>query len=629
MRCPEKFDNYLFLLLSIVVLLLLFTVAERLVFLAVWKTSTGPTLTLFIQSSVVAHHWDSRHIPPNAFTSRSCCTNRRRRMTCRPIIPTSASPITTTYRKHLLAAFAQAHHLPKRDNDTTELMKALESSTATSGFEHIERDEEYKFLKQVSTLSTQRTCNVSAMAQCCTIQQIFALRDNYNEAANQLHTILSNPNLDGNTKHQMHCQHRYNYGRQPFVCKDCWSYLPICICHKQQQGDTLVTDDDNSNTNGNGDSIFQRVPILPLPPMQHLFLTARVNDFDMIDIIMWTHHKEWGSPSNTGSVLVVALQQLCNRNDSHPLSSSNIHAYMLMKGYNEHDDQFEQLLRPRNDAEIVIPVVLWAPAAEGNTSNTQITSLTTAADEYGDEIEICKDECKNKSRQESATSTTMKRQFVSVDELLEDLQKIRTKFQDSDEEGDNLKISVKAQQHMTIRLVMIAVEGTWNQAKRMVTKLPHQVRALHLSDMELFQWRTLLPFSLYSQTSKNEYENNTKKLQIPKNTREQVQIHGAVSILDPLRKQKTLNRYASKKEKESESTATVNNSSNDDEPTGTSKVINTNKVCTVEAAVSALVALSAIPIPDGDYIINLADQKVIRTVTFQGKMTLRNIISHW
>ena len=554
-------------------------------------------------------------------------------MTCRPIIQSVTSPITTTYRKRLLAAFAQVQQT-KFDNDPEELINPCDSNDGTASpiaVDHILYHEEYRFLKQVSTLSSspQRLCHVSAMTQCCTIQEIYAIRDSYDEAAKQLHTIMSNPTMDGNTKHQMHCQHRYNYGRQPFVCKGCWSYLPICICHKQQQADAPITAFDNSHTNHTDDSIFQRVPRLPLPSLHHPLLTAsassRINDFDIIDIVMWTHHKEWGSPSNTGSVLPVALKHLYSRNDSISNQPCSVRGYMLMKGYHEHDDQLVQLLRPRHDEEIVIPVVLWAPAAnDKSNSNSIITSPTATIIEDRSYAAISNDDCNIKSQQEKqATSATPKRQFVSVDELLHDLHRTRTRLNDAHDENTSVLVK-RSQTQTTIRLVMIAVEGTWNQAKRMVTKLPNHVRALHLSDVELFQWRTLLPLSLSCPTTKNECDNSAK-VHIENKTKDKVRIHGAVSILDPLRKQKTLNRYPSKKEKQNENMEIGKDSSND----VASKVINTNKVCTVEAVVSALVALFAIPIPDGDYIINLADQKVIRTVTIQGKMTLRNVISHW
>ena len=155
---------------------------------------------------------------------------------------------------------------------------------------------------------------------------------------------------------------------------------------------------------------------------------------------------------------------------------------------------------------------------------------------------------------------------------------------------------------------MIAVEGTWNNAKRMVTKLPGQIRALHLSDIELFQWRTnSIPTNGVCETTTNGH------------------INRAVSILYPLRKQKVLNRNPNK---ETPLNGIVIDSV-DTESIAASKVINTNKVCTVEAVASALIALRAIPIADGDYIMSLADQKVIRTIAFQGKMKLRNILPQW
>lgn len=93
----------------------------------------------------------------------------------------------------------------------------------------------------------------------------------------------------------------------------------------------------------------------------------------------------------------------------------------------------------------------------------------------------------------------------------------------------------------------------------MVTKLPtNNVRGLELSESQIFRHH-------------NHGDNNK-------------------SLLHPLRKQK----------KRSPSSAI--------------------KVCTVEAVVSALLALSAITITQAQSIVTLADVKVQRTAEYQGKM---------
>ena len=522
--------------------------------------------------------------------------------------------ITTTYRQRLLTALAQTTQPAKRRGpvNTVMGMPLVDSSheEAVTGMRNnIDPKEEYRFLNQVSTLSSspQRLTRASALTQCCTVEHIYKIREDYHKAAQQLGMHMSNPNLDGSSKHQIHCQHRYNFGRQPGVCKDCWSYLPICVCHKQpSKEDTTLPKNggihidpggENDDDDDDDDSIFQRVPKLRLPPLRPENESSAASGIDVVDVIMWTHHKEWGSSSNTGSVLVVALQQLSRRsNDAHSsiTPDSPVRGNMLMKGYLEHDDQLQQILQPRSDTEIVIPVVLWAPGAQDN--DTSLRSSTIDVDHEDEEPE-------------EATEATRspKREFVSVDELVNDLHRIRTNITDSLDD-DAIVSHKELPTRQTVRLVMIAVEGTWNNAKRMVTKLPGQIRALHLSDIELFQWRTnSIPTNGVCETTTNGH------------------INRAVSILYPLRKQKTLNRNPNKETPQN----SIVIDSVDTEPIAASKVINTNKVCTVEAVASALIALRAIPIADGDYIMSLADQKVIRTIAFQGKMKLRNILPQW
>jgi DTW domain len=575
---------------------------------------------------------------------------------CMTLRPISTSPITTAYRKRLLlAAFAEANRLdgnyanrakeevvehgrPTSSND----IKMTQEKDPSSMIDN----EEYLFLKQVSTLSSspERLCRVSAMTQCCSVEQINELLHNYTRAAQQLHTIMSDPTITGDTKHQTHCEHRYQYGRQPLVCADCWSYLPICICQKQQQQSQRMNGTvDNSS---DADFIFQHVPRLSVPEQQ---LSALIH-FETIDVILWTHHKEWGSPSNTGSVFTVALQQLLfvpnNLNHNNNINEEtqqpqprrdndvslrrnhHINGHMLMKGYDDHDRLFNEMIRSRNEHEIVVPVVLWAASETNNTNNDDTTTTTSNEEVNGS----------NQTSEAQPEPRISKRQFVSVRKLLDEVKVIVESRLNGSPDVTKATIipdgiePTAVPNKPSVRLVLIAVEGTWNQAKRMVTKLPHHVRALHLSDIELFEWRTRIPQDGSSSHLGSDIHDENKVDGFEIRQVQAEQIRGAVSILDPLRKQKTLNHFPKISKKSigiSEDAVDDNQDVTTTTTTTGTKKINTNKVCTIEAVVSALIAVQALTIPEGDYIINLADQKVMRTVAYQGKMTLRNLISHW
>ena len=47
--------------------------------------------------------------------------------------------------------------------------------------------------------------------------------------------------------------------------------------------------------------------------------------------------------------------------------------------------------------------------------------------------------------------------------------------------------------------------------------------------------------------------------------------------------------------------------------------VQAHKVCTAEAVVSALVAVSALTVAEGQWLLDLASEKVQRTVAYQGK----------
>lgn len=132
----------------------------------------------------------------------------------------------------------------------------------------------------------------------------------------------------GRRKHQMICQHRFNHFRNAFVCKKCWTFTPICVCHlfEQQRGKGGDADSDNR---------------APLPQ-------------GVEKLIVWTHHDEYGRTSNTGSLLPLGLQR----------------ADILMKGLLEHEQIMNEILCRKD----VTPVVLW-PDKKGRRASTTIADL--------------------------------------------------------------------------------------------------------------------------------------------------------------------------------------------------------------------------------------------------------------
>ena len=198
-----------------------------------------------------------------------------------------------------------------------------------------------------------------------TVEQVLRTKETYAKASEDLHQLLQSPDMTGSEKHQIMCRHRYQYGRHPFTCRECWSYLPVCICSE-------------------------------VGPKQELPSNLQV--------IVWTHHREWGLTSNTGCILARTFKD-CS---------------MLMKGLPEHDRQLEGILSDQT----ALLVVLW-PEDDTNSKRTK------------------------KGRLDGNESISM--------EAIRD------------------EIS-----HHQRRVVIIAVDGTWRNARRMVARLPEKVRRLDL-----------------------------------------------------------------------------------------------------------------------------------------------------
>ncbi|KAL7564951.1 hypothetical protein ACA910_010345 [Epithemia clementina (nom. ined.)] len=194
---------------------------------------------------------------------------------------------------------------------------------------------------------------------------------------------------DGATRHRLVCQHRFDQGKHPFVCPQCFSYLPICCCPYL------------ASQFGTQNHTKKQIPV------RH--------------VVLWTHHEEWGSSSNTGSILPLMLQN----------------THLLMKGL--HEDQLEILLHP-DDGTVVQPVVLW-PEASGVAPRTKHQPAASQQDSDGDDDssngDVNGSDAEPRKRSLRWDNSTID-QLPSFDHI-----------------------------------VLIAVEGTWRQARRMVGKLPY------------------------------------------------------------------------------------------------------------------------------------------------------------
>jgi DTW domain-containing protein YfiP len=188
------------------------------------------------------------------------------------------------------------------------------------------------------------------------------------------------------------------------VCPRCWSYRPICICSAY-----------NANENSTA----------PISERCNIGAT----------VVVWTHHKEWGSPSNTGSVLNVALNVKNNEtSDSASLFDPRRNScVMLMKGLPEHDLILQNLLQQ----EDVLPVVLWTK-------------------EGGEKVD-----------QAEKQANLQRPSYVSLHDL-----------------------TARISNRSSGKVVLIAIEGTWTTARKMASKLPPSVPRLHLSAHEIF-WLNL------------------------------------------------------------------------------------------------------------------------------------------
>eukprot|EP00566_Odontella_aurita_P018436 CAMPEP_0113575946 /NCGR_PEP_ID=MMETSP0015_2-20120614/27998_1 /TAXON_ID=2838 /ORGANISM="Odontella" /LENGTH=326 /DNA_ID=CAMNT_0000479277 /DNA_START=111 /DNA_END=1091 /DNA_ORIENTATION=+ /assembly_acc=CAM_ASM_000160 len=233
-------------------------------------------------------------------------------------------------------------------------------SSAFSGGSFLERNDSPSFSDLLSSPESY------ASALNMTINEVVETKRIHKDASDQLFRKLKFSNLPGKTKHIMQCKHRYRHGHHPFVCDQCWSYAPVCICDRM-------------------------LPKHSLP--------------NNLELVLWLHHGEWGLTSNTGCILAQTLTP-CT---------------MLMKGLPHHDGEMEALL---NDTD-VLSVVLWPS---------------------------------NSGTRDFAPGT------ITIDQMKARL--------------------AKQGQHQ--RVVLIALDSTWRNARRMVSRLPESVFRLDLPERVVF-----------------------------------------------------------------------------------------------------------------------------------------------
>lgn len=136
------------------------------------------------------------------------------------------------------------------------------------------------------------------------VEEVRRLQEEYTAASQTLHQKVEGSFNDGRKKHRLICEHRYRYAKHPFVCRKCWCYLPICLCQEA--------------------AALPRIQ-LPLVVKQ---------------VILWTHHREWTSISNSGSLLPLLLDD----------------TKLLMKGLPQHDEELQRILDNIGSGHVV---VLW------------------------------------------------------------------------------------------------------------------------------------------------------------------------------------------------------------------------------------------------------------------------------
>jgi len=335
-----------------------------------------------------------------------------------------------------------------------------------------------------------------------TIEQVEHQKDRHRQASDDLHAVIRrSKDLSGKDKHALICRHHFKHGRHPFTCRNCWSYLPVCVCNlvkeKQQQQQKQQQ-----------------------PPVG---LTIGEHQRQQLEVVVWTHHREWGLTSNTGCVLSLTLPN----------------CQLLMKGLPEHDQLLEEKIL---DNENYLAVVLWPDQSKTKPNVGEQQS----------------------PRGDAATTLSSS---ISLEQVQAEMQ-------------SNSR-----------RVVLIAVDGTWRNARRMVARLPSTVRRLDLPEDVVYSYLS------------DDDDRSSSSSSISSD-------HQRSSILAPLRSrgESGIGDY---------NDDASNKSDGNDQDTNCER-----QVCTAEAVVGALMSLGALNRDQGSHVLGVTRTKVERIFRYRGKASL-------
>jgi DTW domain-containing protein YfiP len=217
-------------------------------------------------------------------------------------------PVVAAFSIKSMTTFTQDKHNASFTGETASSLAHLVSST-----------ERFAASLNMTVEQVDEAINARRLASATLNEQLIAFEEDNKE-------IMTAAEI-GRRKHRMICQHRFQNFRNAFVCKKCWTFTPICVCHLFEHRE--------SNDDAEGDNKA------PLPQ-------------GVEKLIVWTHHDEYGRTSNTGSLLPLGLRQ----------------THILMKGLLEHEELFNEILCQKD-----LTFVVLFPDKKSNRASTTITDL--------------------------------------------------------------------------------------------------------------------------------------------------------------------------------------------------------------------------------------------------------------